>query len=787
MPRLNRLLAAALAAWVAGPLGAGAASLPPGVTIGGPVDTNTVTATGGTAAITNGNRGAYHLSVEDFGAKGDCSTDDTAAFNSYSAYLRAQSGYLGYAREFSLGHGRCYILAGSVNLTALSGLIFDGHNSTIVGRVVGYPVLDAVQSPQAVFQNFNLVGQGSPRIGIQIGRALNGLSGAQSNAFHNVFVDGTFTLASIYNRASESTLYDNVFATNRLNSSNAYAAILDGDAYWQITSQFASTYNPTNPTVVDALYGTSPNMSFNENTIIGGTFESYYNPAIWMSNFRGLDFENPYVAGYYASLSGPGQGPAAVLYFGANDAPAHLRWKVHSEGGISSDIQFAGVQTSPTLVGFDYENHIDSTFGSALSLGGSATSATVKDIHARVASFYKSGVTLLDTGPAWTLYGNVSVPLANWNGTVNGLLDTGTGPTFSGALGNVTAGTLTASALNASSVGNPGGVAVVSVVTPTGGTSLWPGYQLSGALPLITLTSNNGQGGGATAVLQNLVMNSPPTISGGVGCSVGDTFNITDTQSGGNLVGGGNLILTASAISSGAVTSTGVGQSSGNAYSWLKPMSASTILAAKSSTCTTLPTLVLSSGVPNATWAITNSSGSLKSGVSSTAGSGYTATPNYTFTPAPQSPVAGGANLTVSLSASLTVGAGGAQIAFGSAGITAGTTGSSGLPFKSAGALIDGSGVRTALTASGYTVPANTSLVRFTQNAAVTATITLPTALADGQPIQFVNQGTGGTSGAITATFSPAVQGFANGGTIPANSGFRIRWDATAAAWQREQ
>jgi hypothetical protein len=40
----------------------------------------------------------------------------------------------------------------------------------------------------------------------------------------------------------------------------------------------------------------------------------------------------------------------------------------------------------------------------------------------------------------------------------------------------------------------------------------------------------------------------------------------------------------------------------------------------------------------------------------------------------------------------------------------------------------------------------------------------------------------------VTAfTFSPAVNGWTNGSTLAANTGLRIRWDATSAAWFREQ
>lgn len=104
--------------------------------------------------------------------------------------------------------------------------------------------------------------------------------------------------------------------------------------------------------------------------------------------------------------------------------------------------------------------------------------------------------------------------------------------------------------------------------------------------------------------------------------------------------------------------------------------------------------------------------------------------------------------------------------------------------WPNSGPIIDGSGVRVTLTTAGYTVPTNTSLVRFIQASVIaSATITLSTALTDGHAIQFVNY-----TGAITAlTFSPAVVGWNNGDTLPAPTGIRIRWDSVAAAWYREQ
>lgn len=98
--------------------------------------------------------------------------------------------------------------------------------------------------------------------------------------------------------------------------------------------------------------------------------------------------------------------------------------------------------------------------------------------------------------------------------------------------------------------------------------------------------------------------------------------------------------------------------------------------------------------------------------------------------------------------------------------------------------LIDGTGIRIALISGEYMVPASTNLVRFVQSLTVpSATIILPSALGDGQAIQFVNY-----SGKISSLiFSPYVSGWVNGSVFAANSGLRIRWDEVDGAWYREQ
>ena len=142
----------------------------------------------------------------------------------------------------------------------------------------------------------------------------------------------------------------------------------------------------------------------------------------------------------------------------------------------------------------------------------------------------------------------------------------------------------------------------------------------------------------------------------------------------------------------------------------------------------------------------------------SNAGSGYVTAPSVTVS-------GGGGNATSSIASILNLG-------------------TSTTSLSSKGAVIDGASVRIALTTAGYTIPTNIDLVRFSQGSTIaSATITLPTALGDGQPIQLVNY-----AGSVTAlTFSPPVIGWTNGSVLAANTGIRIRWDATDSSWHKEQ
>ena len=99
--------------------------------------------------------------------------------------------------------------------------------------------------------------------------------------------------------------------------------------------------------------------------------------------------------------------------------------------------------------------------------------------------------------------------------------------------------------------------------------------------------------------------------------------------------------------------------------------------------------------------------------------------------------------------------------------------------------ILDGTcGTAVVLTTAGETVPAGISCRRYKPTGMVaTATITLPTALGDGQVLTLDLY-----SFNVTAlTFSPAVTGWTDLSTWTAPASLRLRWDATGSVWFREQ
>ena len=72
-----------------------------------------------------------------------------------------------------------------------------------------------------------------------MGRGVAADDGSSANCFFdNVYIDGYFTRACLYNNAGEQFIAVNNWYTNRYNNADAYVLIMDGRNYENITSAF---------------------------------------------------------------------------------------------------------------------------------------------------------------------------------------------------------------------------------------------------------------------------------------------------------------------------------------------------------------------------------------------------------------------------------------------------------------------------------------------------------------------------------------------------------------------
>ena len=309
--------------------------------------------------------------------------------------------------------------------------------------------------------------------------------------------------------------------------------------------------------------------------------------------------------------------------------------------------------------------------------------------------------------------------------------------------------------LIASQISNPGGVASIS---PPGGA------VSNGATPAVIIAAPTGAGGGQTAVAAITVFflfGYGNIVPGSAGYAVNDILTLV----GGTVQSGtARTIKVTSVDANGAITGF-TGGTNGTYYYTALPPAGNSIYSGGAGTGAALSATV---------WHVYTIS-------VTSPGSNYTSAPAVTFNPA-----IGGTAAAATLASSMTLNAGLGGVVFDGAGTHVGVAGASGAPVLLNGATVDASGVGTTLTGAAYTVPANVSLLWLNQSATIAAqTITLPAAPASGAVLE-INNG----AGAITAlTFSPAVAGFANGGTLGAYSSLRVRWNGSLGtpAWQRVQ
>ena len=186
------------------------------------------------------------VSVLDHGAVGDGVTDDTAAINDAIAYCKSQ---LANQERSSTGNGVAlnlvggnYLITAPLNLSNIRpGFNFTvfGNGATINADVAGSWALDMIGSKRLVLKDFS-IWSSNAKCGIVLGR--NSADTADMHSFYNVHVQGLYTLASIYNFASEHVSYYDCFFFNDYDAgSDAYVVINDSFNSFGINSTYTTS------------------------------------------------------------------------------------------------------------------------------------------------------------------------------------------------------------------------------------------------------------------------------------------------------------------------------------------------------------------------------------------------------------------------------------------------------------------------------------------------------------------------------------------------------------------
>ena len=203
------------------------------------------------------------INVHQFGARGNGSTDDSAAINNAIAYMKLPGGNAYPILHF--GHPTLfqYVIAHTLNFTGMRNLrtTIDFENCILLGQCTGQPIIDALDSRFLEFKNGFFYGDTSqvPRYGIQMGVGIAG-NGADNCKLTNMLFSGDYAAAGFLNAGCEVFHAENCLFWNAY--SFADCVIQDGRNASHVSSQFFTVTAPQDTYI-----------SFQDNEFTHCTFE----------------------------------------------------------------------------------------------------------------------------------------------------------------------------------------------------------------------------------------------------------------------------------------------------------------------------------------------------------------------------------------------------------------------------------------------------------------------------------------------------------------------------------